>query len=140
MVAVDRKFDFEIVSPERLVLSEPVDMAVIPGSEGDFGVLAGHSLILSTLRPGVIDVWQGEQVTNRLFVAGGFAEVTETRCTILADSAIPVGDIDVGGVQVEFDRLRAESDAAESDAERQVIASRLAVAEAKLAAAGRPVG
>jgi F-type H+-transporting ATPase subunit epsilon len=140
MVAVDRKFDFEIVSPERLVLSEPVDMAVIPGSEGDFGVLAGHSLLLSTLRPGVIDVWQGEQVTNRLFVAGGFAEVTESRCTILADQAIPVGDIDVGSVQVEFDRLRTEVDAADSDAERQSIAGLLAIAEAKLVAAGRPVG
>ena len=67
MVAVDRKFEFELVSPERLVLSEPVDMAVIPGSEGDFGVLAGHSLVISTLRPGVIEVWQGEQVTSRLF-------------------------------------------------------------------------
>ena len=101
MVAVDSKFDFEIVSPERLVLSEPVDMAVIPGSEGDFGVLAGHSLLLSTLRPGTIDVWQGDQVVNRLFVAGGFAEVTETRCTILADQAIPVSEIDAGGAQVE---------------------------------------
>ncbi len=76
MVAVDRKFEFEVVSPERLVLSEPVDMAVIPGSEGDFGVLAGHSLLISTLRPGVIEVWQGETVTERLFVGGGFAEVT----------------------------------------------------------------
>jgi len=139
MVAVDRKFDFEIVSPERLVLSEPVDMAVIPGAEGDFGVLAGHSLFLSTLRPGVIDVWQGEQVTNRLFVAGGFAEVTENRCTVLADSAIPVGDIDSGSVQIEFERLRAEVDAADSDMERQILAGRMAVAEAKLAAAGRPV-
>ena len=74
MVAVDRKFEFELVSPERLLLSEPVDMAVIPGSEGDFGVLAGHSLLISTLRSGVIEVWQGETVTNRLFVVGGFAK------------------------------------------------------------------
>jgi len=140
MVAVDSKFDFEIVSPERLVLSEPVDMAVIPGSEGDFGVLAGHSLLLSTLRPGTIDVWQGDQVVNRLFVAGGFAEVTETRCTILAYQAIPVSEIDAGGAQVEFDRLRLEADSAENDAERQGLAGLLAIAEAKLAAAGRPVG
>jgi F-type H+-transporting ATPase subunit epsilon len=133
MVAVDRKFEFEIVSPERLVLSEPVDMAVIPGSEGDFGVLAGHTLMLSTLRPGVIQVWQGEQVTERLFVAGGFAEVTEARCTVLADEATPVDSIDAGAVSTELDRLRAELDAAETDDERRVLGHRIAVAEAKLA-------
>ncbi len=135
MVAVDRKFDFEIVSPERLVLSEPVDMAVIPGSEGDFGVLADHSLLLSTLRPGVIDVWQGEQITNRYFVGGGFAEVTGTRCTVLADEAMPVGEIDAGRVSSELDGLRAEL--AGADDERRVLANRVAVAEAKLAATGR---
>jgi F-type H+-transporting ATPase subunit epsilon len=137
MVAVDRKFDFEIVSPERLVLSEPVDMAVIPGSEGDFGVLADHSLLLSTLRPGVIDVWQGEQITNRYFVGGGFAEVTGTRCTVLADEAMPVGEIDAGRVSSELDGLRAELDGAGADDERRVLANRVAVAEAKLAATGR---
>src|SRR6266702_6680991 len=113
MVAVDRKFEFELVSPERLVLSEPVDMAVIPGSEGDFGVLAGHSLLITTLRPGVLEVWQGETVTERLFVGGGFAEVTETRCTVLADEAVPVGEINVAQAQAEYDRLKAEFDAAD---------------------------
>jgi F-type H+-transporting ATPase subunit epsilon len=140
MVAVDRKFDFEIVSPERLVLSEPVDMAVIPGSEGDFGVLAGHSLLLSTLRPGVIEVWQGEVVTERLFVAGGFAEVTDTRCTVLADEAIRVADIDMAGMMAQLDRLRAELDAADNDNERLTASTRIVVAEAKLAAAGRSAG
>jgi F-type H+-transporting ATPase subunit epsilon len=137
MVAVDRKFEFELVSPERLVLSEPVDMAVIPGSEGDFGVLAGHSLVISTLRPGVIEVWQGEQVTSRLFVAGGFAEVTDTRCTVLADEAIPVGEINAATAQSEFDRLRAEFDAAGSDEAKLAIEPQLAVAEAKVAATGK---
>jgi F-type H+-transporting ATPase subunit epsilon len=139
MVAVDRKFEFELVSPERLVLSEPVDMAVIPGSEGDFGVLAGHSLVISTLRPGVIEVWQGEQVTNRLFVAGGFAEVTDTRCTVLADEAIPVGEINAATAQAEFDRLRAEFDSAGSEEAKLAIELRLAVAEAKVAATGKAV-
>ena len=136
MVAVDRKFEFELVSPERLVLSEPVDMAVIPGSEGDFGVLAGHSLLISTLRPGVIEVWQGETVTERLFVGGGFAEVTESRCTVLADEAIPVGEIDAAAARAEFERLKAEFDAAD-EASKTAAELRLAVAEAKLAATGR---
>jgi F-type H+-transporting ATPase subunit epsilon len=113
-------------------------MAVIPGSEGDFGVLAGHSLVIATLRPGVIEVWQGETVTNRLFVGGGFAEVTDERCTVLADSAIPVGEIDAAAAQADFDRLRDELAAAGTDAERDAATLRFAVAEAKLAATGRP--
>ncbi len=139
MVAVDRKFEFEVVSPERLVLSEPVDMAVIPGSEGDFGVLVDHSLLISTLRAGVIEVWQGDQVTNRLFVGGGFAEVTGDRCTVLADVAIPVSEINVAQAQAEFEQLRAELDAADSESEKDALALRLAVAEAKVAATGKPL-
>jgi F-type H+-transporting ATPase subunit epsilon len=137
MVAVDRKFELELVTPERLLLSESVDMAVIPGSEGDFGVLAGHTLLIATLRPGVIDVYQGERITERLFVAGGFAEVTETRCTVLADAALPLAEIDAGATQAEIDRLQAELAEAGSDVNRQAILSALAVAEARLTAAGR---
>jgi F-type H+-transporting ATPase subunit epsilon len=136
MVAVDRKFEFELVSPERLLLSEPVDMAVIPGSEGDFGVLAGHSLLISTLRPGVIEVWQGETVTNRLFVVGGFAEVTDSRCTVLADEAVPVGEINLAAAQAEFEQAR-EAFATAGDDSRSSAESRLAIAEARLMAAGR---
>jgi F-type H+-transporting ATPase subunit epsilon len=139
MVAVDRKFDFEIVSPERLLVSEPVDMAVIPGSEGDFGVLVDHALTIATLRPGVIEVWQGEQVTERLFVAGGFAEVTGDRCTVLADEAIRVEDIDSAAAQAELDGLRAAIDAADTDAEKEAIGLRVAIVEAKLAAAGKTI-
>ena len=137
MVAVDRKFEFELVSPERLVLSEPVDMAVIPGSEGDFGVLAGHSLVISTLRPGVIEVWQGEAVTNRLFVGGGFVEVSDTRCTVLADEAIPVGEINLAAALADYENLKAEFDAAVGDDAREALEQRLAIAEAKVAATGK---
>jgi F-type H+-transporting ATPase subunit epsilon len=137
MVAVDRKFELELVSPERLLLSEPVDMAVIPGSEGDFGVLAGHSLMISTLRPGVIEVFQGDSVTHRLFVGGGFAEVTDTRCTVLADEAVPVGEILPANVQAEIEQLQREIADPESDDALRILTARLAVAEAKLAAAGR---
>lgn len=139
MVAVDRKFDLELVSPERLVLSEPVDMAVIPGSEGDFGVLAGHSLLISTLRPGIIEVYQGETVTHRLFVGGGFAEVTDARCTVLADEAVPVTDINAAAVQTEIEQLQREIADPDSDEALRRLTARLAIAEAKLAAAGRHV-
>jgi F-type H+-transporting ATPase subunit epsilon len=133
MVAVDRKFEFELVSPERLLLSEPVDMAVIPGSEGDFGVLAGHSLLISTLRPGVIEVWQGETVVSRLFVAGGFAEVTDSRCTVLADEAVAVDEINAAEAQVAFEQARDALAAGESDETKRAYA----IAEARLMATGK---
>ena len=83
---------FELVAPERLLLSEPVDMVVVPGSEGDFGVLAGHAPLISTVRPGVIETYSGKTVKDRIFVAGGFAEVTRERCTVLAEEAVPVAE------------------------------------------------
>ena len=63
------KVEFELVSPEKLLTSQPVDMVVVPGSEGDFGVLAGHSPMISTVRPGVIDVYEGDRIVDRVFVA-----------------------------------------------------------------------
>ena len=78
-------FTFDLVSPEKLLLSEDVEMVVVPGAEGDFGVLIGHAPLISALRPGVIDTYIGTKVDKRIFVAGGFAEVTGKRCTILAE-------------------------------------------------------
>ena len=79
---------FDLVSPERLVASEPVEMVVVPGGEGDLGVLPGHSLLIGTVRPGVIDIHEGGKVKAQIFVAGGFAEVTAERCTVLAEEAV----------------------------------------------------
>ncbi len=83
----------EIVSPEKLLLSRQVDMAVVPGSEGDIGVLPGHAPMIIMLRGGVVSIYEGEQVTGRLFVSSGFAEITPDRCTVLADEAVPVGEL-----------------------------------------------
>src|ERR1700722_8799608 len=98
------KLQFELVSPERLLLSEPVAMVVVPGGEGNFGVLPGHELLISTVRPGVIDVYGEEQhrVSERIFVAGGFAEVTPERCTVLADEAMPLSALDAAVVEAEM--------------------------------------
>ncbi len=83
----------EIVSPEKLLLSQPVDMVVIPASEGEMGVLPGHSPMIVLLRGGTIRIYEGDQVTAQLYVAGGFAEVTPERCTVLANEAIPVAEV-----------------------------------------------
>jgi len=83
----------ELVSPEKLLFSRPVDMVVIPAAEGELGVLPGHAPMIVLLRGGVIRLYDGAQVTERLFVAGGFAEITTESCTILANEAIPVAEV-----------------------------------------------
>jgi F-type H+-transporting ATPase subunit epsilon len=133
---------FELVSPERLLVSEEVEMVVVPGTEGNFGVLKGHSLLISTLRPGVIDVYQNERnaITDRIFVAGGFAEVTPERCTVLADEAVEVSDLDATAVEANIralegarENLRGTSDD-EGRRELAQVERDIAVAEAKLQA------
>ena len=86
--------NLEIVSPEKLLLSKDVDMVVIPASEGDMGVLEGHSPMTVTLRGGVVSLYEGDRIIESHFVAGGFAEVTPERCTVLAAEALPVNEID----------------------------------------------
>lgn len=84
---------FDLVSPERLLLSADAEMVTLPGSEGEFGVLAGHSPVISTLKPGVIDVKGGERDGTRFFVMGGFAEVNPEKVTVLAEEAIPMAEV-----------------------------------------------
>src|SRR5258708_3655840 len=101
------KVQFELVSPEKLLLSEAVDMVVVPGTEGNFGVLAGHSLLISTVRPGVIDVYEGSEISERIFVSGGFAEVTAERCTVLADEAVPLSSLAAATIEAQLPTLEA---------------------------------
>jgi F-type H+-transporting ATPase subunit epsilon len=85
--------DVEIVSPEKRLLSRAVDMVVVPGSEGDLAAMPDHAPMIVLLRGGVVSLHDGNHVTDRFFVAGGFAEITGERCTILADMAIPVDSL-----------------------------------------------
>jgi len=87
------KISFQLVMPEREVLATEADMVVVPGSEGDFGVLHGHAPLISTVRPGVLEVIQDNKVERRFMVVGGFAEVTSERCTVLADEALPFEEV-----------------------------------------------
>jgi F-type H+-transporting ATPase subunit epsilon len=98
-------------------------------------VLPGHAPLISTVRPGVIEVYEGNTITERIFVAGGFAEVTGERCTVLAEEAAPLNDVNRAQVEADLRRLNEELAAAREDAERAAIATRIEVAEAKLAAA-----
>lgn len=130
---------FELVSPEQLLLSEDVEMVVVPGGEGDFGVLPGHSPMISTVRPGVIHVFADGGVSSRIFVAGGFAEVTGSRCTVLAEEALAVDDID--RAKVESDLQNAVEDISHTDdpGEQKAAENRAVTARAKLVAIDAPV-
>jgi F-type H+-transporting ATPase subunit epsilon len=93
----------EIVSPEKLLLSQDVGMVVLPAAEGDLGVLPGHAPMIVSLRGGVISIYEdGKNVSARLFVAGGFAEITDTRCTILADEAVAVAELSRAAAQTRL--------------------------------------
>ncbi|HYC05199.1 MAG TPA: ATP synthase F1 subunit epsilon [Azospirillaceae bacterium] len=130
------KVEFELVSPEKLLFSQPVEMVVVPGGEGYFGVLPGHSPMIATLKPGVIDVYaeNASTISQRIFVAGGFAEVTETRCTVLAQEATELSKLDRAKAEADVATLTEQAAAAQSDSERKALETKLAVATAKVEA------
>ena len=129
---------FELVSPQSLLVSEDVEMVVVPGAEGDFGVLPGHSPLISNVRPGVIHIFAGGSVKERIFVAGGFAEVTPERCTVLAEEAMPVDDIDRAGAEKDLADSNDDVRDAGSETERDAAERRVAIAQAKIAALESP--
>jgi F-type H+-transporting ATPase subunit epsilon len=133
----DNKVSFELVAPERLLFSAEVDMVVVPGSEGDFGVLPGHSPLIASVRPGVIDIYDGgidaKFIRERIFVAGGFAEVNGSRCTVLAEEASPVRDIDMADLESRRAAARARLSAADTDEAKARINEEIARIEAMLA-------
>ena len=130
----DGKLAFELASPEALLVSRRADMVVVPGAEGDFGVLPGHAPFISEVRPGVIDVYKGDTIDERIFVAGGFAEVNTRGCTVLSGEAYPLEELDKG--VVEERRRDAEEQLANADDadERAAAEAEIALCDAMLAA------
>jgi F-type H+-transporting ATPase subunit epsilon len=111
------KILFDLVSPERLLLSKPVDMVTVPGSEGYMGVMAGHTSLVSTLRAGMIDMQDGSEDT-RFFIRGGFAEINAEKITVLAEEAIPISELDIAVLDQRIADAQADEIAAKTDAER----------------------
>lgn len=130
--------EFDLVAPEALILSEAVAMVVIPGGDGDFGVLPRHAPLISTIRPGVITVYQGEgnsrAPSERIFIAGGFAEVTPERVTVLAEEAVKVGEIDRAKAEQAIKDAREDFADAKDPHQKSEAAKRVAIAEARLKA------
>jgi F-type H+-transporting ATPase subunit epsilon len=100
------RFPFELVTPERLLVSTEIEMVVVPGTEGNFGVLAGHSPLISTIRPGTIDLYETRPaIAERIFVVGGIAEVTPERCTVLAEEAMAPDSLNRSALEAELQTI-----------------------------------
>lgn len=111
---------FELVSPERLLLSEDVASVSIPGTEGEMGIFPGHAPVLSTLRPGVITVNREQGQPDRIFVRGGFAEVNPQGLTVLAETAIALADLDAAALSQQVKNLEEDvADAKDDEARRR---------------------
>lgn len=127
------KLHFDLVSPERRLFSGDVDQVVVPGEEGDFGVLPQHAPFMSVIRPGAITV-MNDGGSDRTFIHGGFAEVTPSGLTILAEEAIPMAEIDASKLAQDLQDAREDVGVAKSDEEREHAEALVAKYEAMTAA------
>ena len=110
---------FELVSPEKLLMSAEVKQVVVPGAEGDFSVFVNHAPVLSTMRPGVVDITEGDGKSRRIFVRGGFAEVNPQGLTVLAETAINLEDLDAAAIAQEVKNAEEDVADAKTDEKRQ---------------------
>ncbi len=112
------KLNFHLVSPERELFAGLVDQVVVPGTEGDFGVLAEHAPVMATIRPGAITVFE-DGAKRRIFVNGGFAEVTPEGLTVLAEDAVDVTAVDMAALSQELQDAREDAADAKTDEDRE---------------------
>jgi F-type H+-transporting ATPase subunit epsilon len=117
-------FQFELVSPERLLFAGEVDSVVVPASEGQITVLKDHAPFMSTMKPGVVEVSDGVR-TQRLFVRGGFADVSAKGLTILAEQAVPVEELDLAAIDAEIKNAEEDFNDARTDDARRAASERL---------------
>ncbi len=120
------EFHFELVSPERLLMSEAAAQVVVPGSEGQFTVLPGHAPVMTTLAPGIVDITLAGGRKERIFVRGGFADVNTSGLTILAELAVPLAELsgEVIGTEIreaEAAVAAAPDETVKSNAARRVM-------------------
>lgn len=129
------QFNFELVSPEDKLISEPAFQVTIPGQEGDVGIRAGHMSLVLAIRPGVVTVQRQENgVTESIFIAGGFADVGQDHVTVLAEEAIPVANLSREKLEQELRDLNDDAKMAESTADLVKIEGKKAVVTAMLMA------
>ena len=116
------KISFDLVSPEKLIFSDEVGMIIVPGKDGDLGVLPGHSKLVSSLRPGRVMVYgEDKNLLKSFFVSGGFAEVNPEKCILLAESVDEVSALDKNSIEKEIQEL--ESNDNNNEKEKLLIAN-----------------
>ena len=131
----DKTFQFELVSPEKVLASEPAYMVTVPGEAGDFGVLADHAPVLSSIRPGVVTIITADGATRRLFVSGGFVDVTPSTCSLLAEEAVALDDLNKAELEATLANLRDDLGFAKEDQLKSArLHKQITLTEAKLAA------
>ena len=100
---------FDLVSPENLIFNDEVGMIIVPGKDGDFGVLPGHSKVMSSLRPGRVMVYgEDKNLLKAFFVSGGFAEVNPEKCIVLAESVDEINEIEKSTIEKEIQELEGQ--------------------------------
>ena len=130
------KVSFELVSPDRLLMSVDADAVAMPGMEGDFGVLPGHAPLISALRAGGIEVeGAGGDSPDRVYIAGGFAEVAADRLVVLAEEAVVVADMDRADLEARIQEANGELEAADEGEERRLAEGKISVLQEMLGAA-----
>ena len=116
---------FDLVSPENLIFNDEVGMIIVPGKDGDFGVLPGHSKVMSSLRPGRVMVYgEGKNLLKAFFVSGGFAEVNPEKCIVLAESVDEINSLEKSSIEKQIQDL----DSVEDDSKKE----QLNIAKAKI--------
>lgn len=123
---MNNTFNFELVSPEAKLISEPVWQVSFPEEEGDVGVRAGHMALVMSIRPGVVEVMLSEQgEKKRVFIAGGFADVAPDHCTILAEQAVDLASLDTDKLERELLNLSEDLSLANTATERARLQKRM---------------
>ncbi len=111
-------FKFDLVSPERLLVSEDVEAVVIPGAEGEMTIMANHAPVMTTIKPGVVTVKPVSGKEERYVVFGGFADILPSGCTLLAESAVAVGNLDRADIARRIQEAKEDVSDAKDDASR----------------------
>jgi F-type H+-transporting ATPase subunit epsilon len=106
-------FKFELVSPERLLVSEEVEQVIIPGTEGEMTVMASHAPVMTTIKPGIVTVKPVSGSEQRYAIFGGFADILPDGCTVLAESAVHVDDLNRDDLRRRIEEARHEAEHAE---------------------------
>lgn len=130
---MSEKLAFALVSPERELFQGEVDQVVVPGADGEFGVLPKHAPLMSTIRPGALRILS-DGVETRIFVNGGFADVTPDGLTVLAEDAVDLAEVDSAQLEQDLKDAREDADAAKDDVKRGVAQAKVARLEALRAA------